>query len=190
MVSRNRRFFIPVFAGVLLLGMACSSTDSGPAGPLDTAPEALVISKPIVADGVRAGGLVPTLLSSVNLLTCRPLPYAASVATVGPNGATIRVGQNTLVSPQGALRDRVTIKAEQMPGKANSIRFSPEGLRFARSAQLTMGYENCLLTLPTKSIVYTTEGLKVLELLKSLDLRLQRDVAAPIDHFSRYAAAY
>ncbi len=53
-----------------------------------------------------------------------------------------------------------------------------------------MSYENCLIALPTKRIVYTNESLKVLELLKSLDLRLQRNVAAPIDHFSRYAVAY
>ncbi len=46
---------------------------------------------------------MPTLLSSVNLLTCRPLPYASSVATIGPNGGTIRVGQTSLVIPQGAL---------------------------------------------------------------------------------------
>jgi len=46
------------------------------------------------------------------------------------------------------------------------------------------------VALPTKRIVYTTDGLKVLQLLKSLDLRLSRMVSAPIDHFSRYAIAY
>jgi hypothetical protein len=188
MFSRNRRLLGVVLGGVLLLGMACSSTDSGPAAPSDGAPEAIAMSPTTVAGG--SGGLVPTLLSSVNLLTCRPLPYASSVATVGPNGGTIRVGQTSLVIPQGALASRVTIKAEQISGSTNSVRFSPEGLRFARSAQLTMSYGNCLVTLPTKRIVYTNESLRVLELLKSLDLRLRSNVSAPIDHFSRYAVAY
>ena len=78
-----------------------------------------------------------------------------------------------------------------MPGKVELGPIPPEGLRFARPAQLTMGYENCLLALPTKRIVYTTEGLKVLEHSQvARPVRLQRDVTAPIDHFSRYAVAY
>jgi hypothetical protein len=100
------------------------------------------------------------------------------------------VGKNTLVVPQGALSQRVTIKAEQVSGKTNSIRFSPEGLKFSRPAQLTRSYDNCLLILPTKRIVYTDEALKVLQILRTLDLRLTRTVSAPIDHFSRYAIAY
>jgi hypothetical protein len=41
-----------------------------------------------------------------------------------------------------------------------------------------------------KSIVYTTENLKILEVFRSLDLFGKRQVTAPIDHFSRYAVAY
>jgi hypothetical protein len=131
-----------------------------------------------------------TLLAPVDLLTCKSLPYTSASATIGPDGGTIRVGKNTLVVPQGALSQRVTIKAEQVSGKTNSLRFSPEGLKFSRPAQLTMGYDNCLLILPTKRIVYTDEALKVLQILRTLDLRLTRTVSAPIDHFSRYAIAY
>lgn len=189
MFSRKRRLLGPVLGGVLLLSVACSSTDSGPAGPTDNGPEARLVASPVLADA-SLGGLVSTALSSVSLLTCRPLPYASAVATVGPNGGTIKVGANTLVIPQGALASRVTIKAEQVSGKVNSIRFSPEGLKFARPAQLTMSYENCLVVLSAKRIVYTTEALKVLEILRSLDLNLKRTVAAPVDHFSRYAVAY
>jgi hypothetical protein len=174
MSSWNRRFLALVLGGVLLVGVGCSSADDA-TGPSPAAPEASILS---------------TVLGSVDLLTCRSLPYAAGAATVGPEGGPVRVGKVSLIIPRGALSSRVTIKAEQMPGKANSVRFSPEGLRFARPAQLTMSYDNCLLVLPTKRIVYTTEGLKVLELLKSLDLRLQRSVSASIEHFSRYAIAY
>ena len=70
------------------------------------------------------------------------------------------------------------------------MRFSPEGLRFQKPAALTMSYENCLLVLLPKQIVYTTEKLKILEVLRSLDLFQKRTVSAPIDHFSRYAVAY
>ena len=84
------------------VGDGVQLTDSGPAGPSDTAPEALVISTPVVADGMRASGLVPTLLSSVNLLTCRSLPYASTTR----DGRARRrhdpvVGQNTLKIPAG-----------------------------------------------------------------------------------------
>ena len=77
-----------------------------------------------------------------------------------------------------------------MRGKTNSVRFSPEGLRFQKPAVLTMNYQNCALVLLQKKIVYTDEQLKVLEVLRSLDLFRSRTVSAPIDHFSRYAVAY
>ena len=91
---------------------------------------------------------------------------------------------------QGALAEKTTITAEQMTGKTNSLRFSPEGLRFEKPAALTMSYKNCLLVLLPKHIVYTSENLKILEVLKSLDLFNKRTVSAPIDHFSRYAVAF
>jgi hypothetical protein len=186
MSSWNRRLLGLVLGGVLLVSVGCSSTEDGPAAPSGGAPQASIVST--VTSTVTS--TVSTALSTVDLLTCKSLPYAASTATLGADGGTIRIGKSALVVPRGALAKPTTIKAEQMPGSVNSIRFSPEGLRFAKPAQLTMSYENCLLVLPTKHIVYTTEGLKVLELLKSLDLRLQRTVSAPLDHFSRYAIAY
>jgi hypothetical protein len=94
------------------------------------------------------------------------------------------------VIPGNALRETVRITAEQVPGKTNSVRFSPEGLQFEKPAVLTMNYGNCALVLVQKKIVYTTENLKVLEVLRSLDLFRSKNVSAPIDHFSRYAVAY
>ncbi len=82
------------------------------------------------------------------------------------------------------------ITTEQMPGKVNSVRFSSEGLRFARPATLSMGYRNCSLVLLPKRIVYTNELLKVLDILRTQDLLGPKTVTAPIDHFSRYAVAY
>ena len=179
----NRRLLRVMLVGVLLVGVGCGSEGDSPLAPSANAPEAALISNAVPT-------VTSTLLGSVDLLTCKSLPYASASATIGPDGGTIRVGKGTLLIPRGALSSRVTIKAEQISGKANSIRFSPEGLKFSRSAQLTMSYYNCLLTLPTKRIVYTSESLRVLEILRSLDLRLTRTVSAPIDHFSRYAIAY
>ncbi len=84
----------------------------------------------------------------------------------------------------------MTITGEQIPGKTNSVRFSPEGLQFESPAVLTMTYNNCALVLLQKKIVYTDEKLKVLEVLRSLDLFRSKTVTAPVDHFSRYAVAY
>jgi hypothetical protein len=95
-----------------------------------------------------------------------------------------------LTIPEGALGQRVTIQAEQMRGSVNSVRLSPEGLRFAKPAQLTMSYRNCALVLLPKRIAYTTELLKVIQLLPSLDLFGSKVVTSPIDHFSRYVVAY
>jgi len=181
MSSWNFRVPAVVLAVVLLFGIGCSSTrDDATAPSADPSAELTTVSLTPVS----------TVLNSLDLLICKPLPYASSTAVVGPQGGTVKVGKTTLVIPRYALPSTVTIKAEQVPGSVNSVRFSPEGLRFAKPATLTMSYDNCVLTLPTKQIVYTTEGLRILELLKSLDLRLSRTVSASIEHFSRYAVAY
>jgi hypothetical protein len=125
-----------------------------------------------------------------DLLTCSQQRYVAVTRTIGPDGGTIRVGDHQLEIPANALSKRVTITAEQMQGSTNSVRFSPEGLQFEKPARLTLSYRNCVVMLLPKSIVYTTENLKILEVFRSLDLFGKRQVTAPIDHFSRYAVAY
>jgi hypothetical protein len=144
-------------------------------------------------DGLLGGildGAVSTVLNVSDLLVCSSQPYQITRKTIGYEGGTIQVGSHTLVIPRGALRRQTTITAEQMPGRTNSVRFSPEGLQFERSAGLVMNYRNCLVVLLKKKIVYTDEKLKVLEVLRSLDLFGAKTVTAPIDHFSRYAIAY
>ena len=181
MKTWNRRFVALGLVVALTMGAGCTSSES-PVGPSAAstaeAPELLL------------GGLVGNVLSITDLLTCSSLPYATTTRTVGPNGGVVAVGQYTLVIPAGALSSNVQIRAEQMSGKVNSVRFSPEGLKFATPATLTMGYQNCALVLLPKRIVYTSELLKVLEILRSQDLLGPKTVTAPIDHFSRYAVAY
>ena len=144
-------------------------------------------------DGLVGGildGAVSSVLNVTDLLVCSSQPYQITRKTIGYEGGTIQVGTHTLVIPRGALRRQTTITAEQMPGRTNSVRFSPEGLQFERPAGLVMNYRNCLVVLLKKKIVYTDESLKVLEVLRSLDLFGAKTVTAPIDHFSRYAVAY
>jgi hypothetical protein len=148
------------------------------------------------ADGLNGtvddltGTVVGTLGNVTNLLRCSPQPYAIRRTTIGPSGGVITVGTHQLVIPKDALSENVEITAEQVTGSTNSVRFSPEGLRFDRPARLVMSYENCALVLLKKKIVFTTEKLKILEVLPSLDLFKKKVVNAPIDHFSRYAVAY
>jgi hypothetical protein len=135
-------------------------------------------------------GTVTNLVSSI-LVSCDKLPQQSASAIIGTGGGTIKIGPHTLVVPAGALQKNTTITA-QLPGdKASTVRFLPEGLHFSKPATLTMSYAHCrkLLPLPTR-IVYTTENLNILELLRSLDNRTKKTVTAPLDHFSKYAIAY
>jgi hypothetical protein len=187
-MSSLRRFSFIGLALLLMTGVSCTSESTGPTEPAVTSADQPPAEFGLIGD--LTGTLVGTLGNVTNLLTCSPQPYATTTRTVGPNGGFIPVGSHWLAIPHGALSEEVTITAEQMQGRTNSVRFSPEGLQFQRRAVLTMNYDNCLLVLLRKKIVYTTEDLKVLEVLGSLDLFRMKSVSAPIDHFSRYAIAY
>ncbi|HET8623914.1 MAG TPA: hypothetical protein VFM14_10155 [Gemmatimonadales bacterium] len=123
------------------------------------------------------------VLSAVDLLTCTQQPYAKSTKVIGPEGGTIVVGNHSLFVPKGALNRKVQITAEQVRGSTNSVRFAPEGLRFARPAEVKLSYANCAQLPLKKRVVYTDE-------LPSKDESRSRAVTGQIDHFSRYAVAY
>ena len=192
-------------AFVLLAGVGCTTDPTGVDAPVaaETPAEpsaeqtSLLLGELLGGAGELVGGtldllggVVRGLLEITGLLDCSEQSYAVTRETIGPWGGSIRVGNHVLVIPRGALSNYVTIKAEQMRGSTNSVRFSPEGLRFAKPAALTMSYNNCRNVELPKAIVYTTEGLEVLEVLLSVDLLRWMKVTAPIDHFSRYAIAY
>jgi hypothetical protein len=130
------------------------------------------------------------ILPLTDLLTCRPQSYVVTTKLIGPKGGKIKAGSHILDIPEGALAQDVIISAEQVTASTNSVRFGPEGLTFAVPAQLTMSYDNCSAVLLPKRIAYTTESLKVLEVLPSEDKFQTKIVLSPIDHFSRYAVAY
>ena len=175
MTKWPRRFAALALGAVLAVMVACSAADDS-AGP--TPPSEL-----------QVGGALLSL-GDLHLLACSAQPYAVRTQTVGTAGGTIVVGTHRLVIPAGALAKPVQIKAEQLTGKVNSVRFSPEGLKFAKSATLSLSYGNCSPLLLLKRVVYTNELLGILELLPSIDDLRSRTVSAPIRHFSRYAVAW
>lgn len=188
----TRRFFSLGLVFALLAGVSCTAVDS----PIEPVAQS-VQQQPSYLLGDLLGGVddvvdgtVGTVLGITDLLVCTSEPYAITRKAIGKDGGTIQVGNHTLVIPKGALKHKTTITAEQISGRTNSLRFSPEGLRFEKPSTLTMSYKNCLVVLLQKHIVYTDEKLTILEVLRSLDLFGKRAVSAPIDHFSRYAVAY
>ena len=196
----TRRLSAIGLALALSAGVSCTTAD-GPLGVPESQPmeqrsellglfgdDGLLSGDGLVGDVLN--GAVGTVLGLTDLLVCTSEPYTVARKTIDSRGGTIQVGKHTLVIPRGALKQKTTITAEQIPGRTNSIRFSPEGLRFEKPADLTMSYKNCLVVLLKKHIVYTDEKLKILEVLRSIDLLGKRTVTAPIDHFSRYAVAY
>jgi hypothetical protein len=207
-MSWLRRLSSLGLALLLTAGVSCTTADTNPmapvAQPIEQQSQPLLLpSQPLVLDGLGgvvggvvtgvvdlAGGVVTGLLNVTGLLSCQEQRYDVEYETIGPKGGTIKVGKHTLVIPKGALFRNVRIKAEQMRGPTNSVRFSPEGLQFEKSATLILDYKNCEDVGTPKAVVYTTEKFEVLEVLRSLDLFKKRTIAAPIDHFSRYAVAY
>ena len=198
-MSLLRRLSVLGLALLLTVGVGCTSSDTtgealGPSTEQQQSPSFGLIGD--LTGGLTeltndlTGTVVGTLGSVTDLLACSEQPYAVARQSIGPNGGVLRVGSHTLQIPGNAVSETVLITAEQIPGKTNSVRFSPEGLQFEKPAVLTMSYENCAVVLLQKKIVYTTEELKILEVLKSFDLFRSRSVSAPIDHFSRYVVAY
>jgi len=176
-----------VWAGAMVLGLALGACD--PDHP--TAPDegAAAPTPDQSQDGTGGGsGLAGTLLR------CTPLPPAHASAVIGPGGGTLTVGPHTLVVPPGALSYSVAMTADAPRDTVNSIRFEPQGLQFVAGhpARLTMSYANCPLLgrLLPKRIAYTTDRLRILEILVSLDNGLLQKVSADVNHFSRYAIAW
>ena len=169
---------------VLAAGVSCTSEESmGPS-----------VEQPSESLGSTLTGTLSNTvnaLKNLHLLSCSTQPYAVTTQVVGTQGGTIVFGTHRLVIPAGALSRSVTIKAEQVPGNVNSVRFSPEGLQFSRPASLELSYRNCSPLLGIlKRVAYTDEKLRILDLIPSLDLLNLKTVRGSIKHFSRYAVAW
>jgi hypothetical protein len=177
-MNMRRRLTPLALAFALAAGVSCATSDSGtPFAPS---------SEPAVSTSF---GVLSTS-TATELLTCSTQRYVITSKTIGPEGGEIKVGRHRLEIPKKALTQKTKITAEQLPGSSNSVRFGPEGLHFLKAAELTLSYDNCSKLRIKKKIVYTTEALSILELLKSNDYPKYEYVSSPIDHFSRYAVAY
>jgi hypothetical protein len=169
--TRKASAFLLVFV-VLAAGVSCTSEES--LGPSTDQPSQSL----------------GTLLSNLHLLSCSTQAYAVTTKVIGTQGGTIVVGTHRLVIPAGALATSVSIKAEQVSGSVNSVRFSPEGLQFAKPASLTLSYANCSPLMVLKRVAYVDERLRILDLIPSLDDLFSKTVTGSIRHFSRYAVAW
>ena len=182
MTAWSRRIAAGLLGLVLAFGAGCSTSD--------TALEPSASQSAGTPSEIIIGGDLFRQLKDLRLLSCSTQPYTKTTQVVGPQGGIILVGTHRLVIPAGALRQATTITAEQVPGRVNSVRFLPEGLKFDRPAVLTLSYGNCSPLLLLKRVVYTDELLRILELLPSLDNRNAKTVTGTVRHFSRYAVAW
>lgn len=184
-----RRTTALFLAAVLVAGVSCTSDEAlGPSESSSSIPP-VAMGTSDQESSLLLGGLLESL-QNLHLLSCSTQAYASVTQVVGTGGGTILVGTHKLVIPAGALTKQYTIRAEQVQARVNSVRFSPEGLRFAKPAKLTMSYANCSPLLVLKRVVYTDELLRILELIPSLDNLRTRTVTGDIRHFSRYAVAW
>jgi hypothetical protein len=172
----------------LMLGLGCTTSDSAPTEVSLAASEGRLENDRVVGSAKKGGqGSVPQM---PDLLACEAQPYAVAEKTVGPDGGSLRIGSHRLEIPRGALASQVRITGEQVSGSVNSVRLSPEGLRFAKPARLTLSYGNCASVRLLKRVAYTSELLRILEVPPSEDYPEYEYVTGTIDHFSRYAVAY
>jgi hypothetical protein len=164
-----------------VVGVSCTPGDLGPTEASVPASESIGLPAP--------PGSIDTI-TTANLLFCSEQRYEKTTKRVGPKGDKIGFGRHVLTIPEGALSKNVTIVAEQLTGSVNSVRLSPDGLRFAKPARLRLEYGNCPSIRQEKRVAYTDELLRVLELPPSEDYPEYEYVTAEIEHFSRYAVAY
>ena len=126
----------------------------------------------------------------IQLLRCEPRDYEGAAEIIGPQGGTIKVGEQQLVIPAGALAQEELIVAEAPTSSLVDVSFAPHGLQFSKSARLTLSYKGCIRPTSSEFLVAYIQGNQILELPPSVDRRADDEVDADIDHFSRYAVAW
>jgi hypothetical protein len=180
-----RRSLAAALTAITLVGCSLGDTPTSPPMTAPAAPSNALL-------GSLLNPIVNPLLNLVGtvLVSCEALPEQSTSKVIGRRGGKIDIGPHSISIPAGALSRDTRITA-QLPGdRASSVRLSPEGLKFNKPATLSLSYAHCrqLLPLPMR-IVYTTDDLAILQLLRSRDDRRGKMVSAPLDHFSRYAVA-
>jgi hypothetical protein len=122
-----------------------------------------------------------------HVVACEQRTAATDSAVIGPAGGTLRVGNNELIVPAGALLEPVMIRGEVPADTIASIRLLPEGLVFRREAGLVLDASGCADPASGFKILYLDDAGNVLEEIEAVHTPWWKRVAAPITHFSRYA---
>jgi hypothetical protein len=135
----------------------------------------------------RGGQYGVSAMTPGRLVACEQRIAAADSALIGPSGGTLRVGNNELVVPPGALTQSVLLRGEVPADTVASIRLFPEGLVFRRPAGLVLDAAGCDNPGGAAKVLYLDDAGNVLEEIDADYSPSWKRVAAPISHFSRYA---
>jgi len=162
-----------VLVGAALTLLSCA--EPAPVAPL------LDVPRPVFSTGQGP---------SSGLLRCRPMAYDSVTMVIGPAGGDIKVSRHVLSISGGTLKQRTTITAVAPSDTLNRIRFKPEGMVFNKPVVLVMSYANCTDGSSPKEIVYTDDGLKILEHEPSRDDPAGKRVGGLLTHFSQYGVAW
>jgi hypothetical protein len=190
----------------LVIGLAVSVANCGDNAPTGvTAPSTVTTTPNVPApEAGLVGNLLGTVLKTVGLVQCSPLPRDSVSKTIGRWGGSITVGPQTLYIPAGALDHNVTITAVLSGDSVNAVHFEPQGLQFNRTAYLTLSYANCNLlgdllgplfrrghgSRTPDHIAYTDDSYNIITLLQSTSNPWNQTVTGEVHHFSQYAMAW
>jgi len=189
------RALMKLALSLFVVALASCAPDS-PTQPAAPRPNASLVDGLIgTVDGVvgTTGGAVGGVIAVVapQLLVCPTSKSYSSTKTIGRYGGTINVGPHTFTVPAGALDSSVKITASAPAGDYVKVDFQPQGLRFAKSASLSLSYRECgLVEGLLLKVAYVSDQQKILELVGSSNSILNQTVTGKIDHFSGYAIAF
>jgi hypothetical protein len=126
------------------------------------------------------------------LLRCEPQEYDGDAEVIGPNGGHIKLGENELRIPKGALDHDVLITMERPVSQLVEVVIQPHGLHFAKDVELELSYSHCVQPPHFRPfIVYLDDTQEtILEVEWSTDKKGLKTVTGFLEHFSRYAVAY
>jgi hypothetical protein len=121
------------------------------------------------------------------VVACERRTAASDSALISPSGGILRIGANELLVPGGALLEPVMIRGEVPDDTIASIRLFPEGLTFRKPAALVLDTQGCDDPGSSAKILYLSDDGTIIEQIDATYFPRWKRVAAPIDHFSRYA---
>lgn len=177
-----RRVAGALFLGVLVIGTACSDLGT------PTSPESNPGIAPLQS---RTAGIGPR--EAVKRLS--PVTGAGSaVATIGPEGGTIRVRDVEVMIPPGALTKKTRIHVIVPGGPIVRAKFQPEGLQFQKPVRIGFDLSNTTAAGETDLFGAYFSGNVNGDAIDPVELFEATIVGGQLqfwtDHFSDYAPVY